>query len=288
VADEPISQLTQISPPPFATAFTSPTTGAMLEILDTTNTSMASSGTNSKIAPGDLLKGYLAAGTNVTLTETSGIVTIAASGGGGMTVGSAVSGGSNYATLVEDGSGNLKALAIGTTGQVLTVASGTPAPAWATPAMENFISAAVASGAIATIGSAMGNLTADLSITLPNAGTYLLWANIRCQTSMTTATVGQNTYLVFQLYDSTHSVVPTNAAQVGFLVSAQAAFTGQTIQFQSSTIIGPLPYTVTGSSVIHLQGTYGGSATIITTGGYPQVLSNTGQGYTTLNAMQIY
>ena len=83
MADEPISQLTQIAAPPFATAFTNPSSGAMLEILDTTNTSMASSGTNSKIAPGDLLKGYLAAGSNVTLTETAGIVTIAASGGSG-------------------------------------------------------------------------------------------------------------------------------------------------------------------------------------------------------------
>lgn len=85
MADEPLSALTQISPPPFTTAFTNPTTGAMLEILDTTNTTMATTGTNSKIAPGDLIKGYLAAGTNVTLTETSGIVTIAASGGGVVT-----------------------------------------------------------------------------------------------------------------------------------------------------------------------------------------------------------
>ena len=82
MADEPLSALTQISPPPFTTAFTNPTTGAMLEVLDTTNTTMATTGTNSKIAPGDLIKGYLAAGTNVTLTETSGIVTITAAGGG--------------------------------------------------------------------------------------------------------------------------------------------------------------------------------------------------------------
>jgi len=86
MANEPISLLTQIAAPtgtpPYPTAFTSPTLGAMLEILDPTNTSMASTGTNSKIAPGDLIKGFLNAGTNVTLTETAGIVTIAASGGG--------------------------------------------------------------------------------------------------------------------------------------------------------------------------------------------------------------
>ena len=86
MADEPISALTQIAAPtgtpPYATAFTNPSTGAMLEILDTTNTSMASTGTNSRIAPGDMIKGFLNAGTNVTLTETSGVVTIASTGGG--------------------------------------------------------------------------------------------------------------------------------------------------------------------------------------------------------------
>ena len=103
MADEPISALTQVSVPPFSSAFTNPSTGAMLEILDTTNTSMASTGTNSKIAPGDLIKGYLAAGSNVTLTETAGIVTIAATG-------SSLPGGA-------------------TNGQVLAQVSG--APAWA-------------------------------------------------------------------------------------------------------------------------------------------------------------
>jgi hypothetical protein len=76
--DEPISVMPQIAVPPFTASFTNRTTGAMLEILDTTNTTLAPTGTNSKIAPGDLLAGYLAAGSNVTLTETSGIVTIAA------------------------------------------------------------------------------------------------------------------------------------------------------------------------------------------------------------------
>src|SRR5208283_5033353 len=83
MADETISQLTQIAAPPFSSAFTNPSTGAMLEILDTTTLTMASTGTNSKIAPGDLIKGYLAAGANMTLTETAGIVTIASTGGSG-------------------------------------------------------------------------------------------------------------------------------------------------------------------------------------------------------------
>lgn len=81
MADEPISALTLIAAPtgtpPYPTAFTNPSTGALLEILDQTNTAMAPTGTNSAIAPGHLLKGFLNAGANVTITETSGIVTIA-------------------------------------------------------------------------------------------------------------------------------------------------------------------------------------------------------------------
>lgn len=109
MADEPISALTQIAVPPFSSAFTNPSTGAMLEILDTTNTTMASSGTNSKVAPGDLIKGYLAAGSNVTLTETSGIVTIAASGGG-LAVGNAITGGSANGLLYQSTTGSTLAI----------------------------------------------------------------------------------------------------------------------------------------------------------------------------------
>jgi len=84
MADEFISQLTPIAAPtgtpPYPTAFTNPSTGALLEILDQTNTAMAPTGTNSAIAPGHLLKGFLNAGSNVTITESAGIVTIASAG----------------------------------------------------------------------------------------------------------------------------------------------------------------------------------------------------------------
>ncbi len=206
--DEPISALTQIAAPtgtpPYPTAFTNPSTGAMLEILDTTNTSMASTGTNSKIAPGDLIMGYLAAGSNVTLTETSGIVTIAASGGG-MTVGNAVSGGSNHATLVENGSGDLAALAIGSTGQVLTVASG--APAWTSPVTSNYVTAALSS-----TYSLTGSLAyTGLSITLPTAGVYMIMATVAASAGGQATVAGQGTefYASCELYDtSVSSAIP--------------------------------------------------------------------------------
>jgi hypothetical protein len=87
MADETISQLTLIAAPGagYSANFTSnnPTGGALgtggaqIEVLDTTSTAMAGTGTNSRAFFGDLVKGFTAAGTNVTLTSTSGIVTIA-------------------------------------------------------------------------------------------------------------------------------------------------------------------------------------------------------------------
>ncbi len=157
MADEPISGLTLIAAPtgtpPYPTAFTNPSTGAMLEILDTTNTSMASTGTNSRIPPGHLLMGFLAAGSNVTLTETSGIVTIASSG-------SSLPGGASN-------------------GQVLTEVSGSPA--WQTPVLQpgssnNYATAVLSSGSYA-ITSSFANI--GLSLTLPTAGTWLLTGTIR-------------------------------------------------------------------------------------------------------------
>ncbi len=77
MADLPISGLT-LKSLPFASSFTNPATGALLEVLDQPDTTMAATGTNKRVAPGDLIYGFLAAGTNVTLTETSGIVTVGA------------------------------------------------------------------------------------------------------------------------------------------------------------------------------------------------------------------
>src|SRR5271166_3497951 len=239
MADEPISALTQIAVPPFSSAFTNPSTGAMLEILDTTNTTMASSGTNSKVAPGDLIKGYLAAGSNVTLTETSGIVTIAASGGG-MTVGGAVSGGSNHATLVEDGSGNLAALAIGSAGQVITVVAG--APAWANAVTENAQFAGLSSDYNSVPYATPANI--GLSITLPVAGTYIIIATVRAGISGNqSTTAGGQVWITGQIYDTTNAtVIPYSPAIVAF---GAIQTIGLTVSFQAVSPMGPFLYTPT-------------------------------------------
>ncbi len=278
--DEPISALTLIAAPtgtpPYPTAFTNPSTGAMLEILDTTNTSMASTGTNSKIAPGDLLAGFLAAGSNVTLTETSGIVTIAASGGGGMSVGSAVSGGSNHATLVEDGSGNLAALAIGSTGQVLTVASG--APTWAAP-----VTATTEVGQLSAIVSLTGSMTTignGLTVNLPVAGTYLL-TGFALVNVFLTGTANQYGYVNAQLYNTTKpEVVPNSFAN---LIFAEIATTGTNIDTQLTAPIGPAIYAVTVPTQIDVQCTYGGTGI----GSIPSSIQPLSNGGSVLNAIRI-
>src|SRR5208282_44393 len=292
MADEPISSLTLIAAPGsgYSTSFTSnapATPGAQLEILDTTNTTMALTGTNSRIFPGDLLKGYLAAGTNVTLTETSGIVTITASGGG-MTVGNAVSGGSNHATLIEDGSGNLAALAIGTgfstsgsppsvtvvPAQVNTVVSG--APAWANPVTSSYVQAVLGT----QLSAGQYNLfTNILTITLPSAGTYAIFATVRGDITATGA-VGNVAYIVSQLYDTTNSVLVAGSTTIGVFGTLQVASTN--IEFVSVNPIGPIIYSVSASAVIALQSSYLTNGTVI-----HAYIDSDSFGQTTMTAVRI-
>src|SRR5208283_312499 len=216
--DLPISALSQIGRYPLPAGSLNPTTGDMLEVLDTTNTSMAPTGTNSRIAPGDLIFQTLAAGTNISITETSGIVTIAASGGGGMAVGNAVSGGSNHATLVEDGSGNLAALAIGSAGQVLTVVSGSPA--WA----------AASGGGGMAVGNAVSGGSNYATLVEDGSG-YLAALAIGSAGQVLTVTAGAPNWaapvtatFLTSLLSSTYTLTTTSSA-IGLSISIATAGT---------------------------------------------------------------
>ncbi len=220
MADEPISALTQILPPPFTTAFTNPSTGAQLEILDTTNQTMASTGTNSRIFPGDLIMGYLAAGSNVTLTETSGIVTIAA------------------ATGLPGGATN---------GQVLTEVSG--APAWANPVTSNVVRSLASGANITQTGSPVALSTA-FTIVLPSAGTYLISGLARCQLVGSSTVAGNELYAVIELHDDTASAFIANSMSLVLVGTLQVA--SLSCNFQQSTPIGPVIYTVTVPTTVEL------------------------------------
>ncbi len=227
MADEPISLLTLIpaptGTPPYPTAFTNPSTGAMLEILDTTNTTMASTGTNSRIPPGDLLKGFLNAGSNVTITETAGVVTI--TGASGLP-------------------------ATGSNGQVLTVASG--APAWAAPVTGTSFSNVMTGGPYSTQSSTYVNVTnASLAITIP--GTYMLFATIGAQVNVqTTGGVNQENDVLIQIYDNNASAaIPGSSGLKAAMQVSQVSGIG-TEQGQLASY-GPYIVSPTASNTYQLQ-----------------------------------
>ena len=266
--------LAPLASPTFTGAVTLPAgTVTLAEHANLAASSLMGNPTGSPAAPS-----AVTLGANLTF---SGSTLVASNG---LAVGNAVSGGSNHATLVEDGSGNLAALAVGTTGQLLTVASG--APTWSTPAVKNIITASIPGGSNYTVPSSMGNLGTDLSITLPNAGTYLIWANLRYQMQLSAGTAGNLNYMIGQLYDSTNSVV-VPGTQISMFVNGVTNTFSVTIQYQGTATPGPVVYTVSGSTVIHVQGFYSANSTVVST---PYLLSLTtgAVGITSVTAMQIY
>src|SRR5208337_3842807 len=266
MANEPISALT---------LFTSYSTADEVEILDVSDTTFASTGTNKRIPFSTLL-------TMAGVATAAGVATVAEGGTGLTAVGSAdqllgvahTGGALEYKTLtagsnititpaagsitiastgggggttnpmttagdiiVGGSSGTPTRLAIGgTAGEVLTVVSG--APAWQTPPSATVVNAILASQYTCT--ATMAN--AGLSVVLPTAGTYVLMANVR-----TSLTVNNSTYasawISGQFYDSTNSVVVPNS--LSLLIYVQNQVTGVADAQQTCAPIGPVIYTVT-------------------------------------------
>jgi len=304
MADEPISALT---------LFTSYSTADEVEILDVSDTTFASTGTNKRIpfstlltmataagvttvagggtgltavGSADQLLGVahtggaleyktLTAGPNVTITPAAGSITIASTGGGGGGGG----GMSNPMTTAGDtiyggASGTPERLAIGTSGQVHTVVSGSPA--WAAPVTETVINSVMSSD-YSSITGTFSNV--GLSVVLPTAGTYLITGSVRSGFTINNS-VGTQAWLVLQLYDSTNSVKVPNSLAISCFGCVQLASTA--IVFQGMTPLGPYIYTVTGSTTINLQ-----AATGVAAAGSPYVYSDV-NGYSTLTAVRLY
>ncbi len=307
MADEPISALT---------LFTSYSTADEVEILDVSDTTFASTGTNKRIpfstlltmagvgtaagvatvagggtgltavGSADQLLGVahtggaleyktLTAGPNVTITPAAGSITIASTGsGGGMsnpmtTAGDTIHGGA---------SGTPVRLAIGSVGQVYTATSG--APAWAATVTATNASAVLPSSN-SPVSLTKSYVQIPVTITLPTAGTYLLFGNVRGQINLTTSVIGDSAYINIQLYDNTNAVVVPGSVEL--LVNSAAQVTGTSIGYVNLGPIGPIVYTVTGSATIQLQAkyTYPGGGTCNS-----YILSDT-NGNTTLTAVRI-
>jgi len=316
MTDEPISALT---------LFTSYSTADEVEILDVSDTTFASTGTNKRIpfstlltmagvataanvttvagggtgltavGSADQLLGVahtggaleyktLTAGSNVTITPAAGSITIASTGGGG---GGGMSNPMTTAgdTIYGGASGTPGRLAIGTTGQVLTVNSGATAPTWATPVLvpgssNNYISAVLSSTTSIGTGTSFSNI--GLSITLPAAGTYLLFGTIRSFFAIT-GSIGQFGFIAAELYDVTNSKVISGSAGLPNFGALQVASTS--IGFQGAAPIGPVFYTPSITpATIQLWTLYSTTASLGSPA--PEVLSD-GNGNTVLCAIRV-
>ncbi len=246
MANEPISALTLL---------TSYSTADEIEILDVSDTTFASTGTNKRIPFSTLL-------------TMAGVGT--GGGGGGMTNPMTTAGDVIYGGA----SGTPARLPIGTSGQGYTVASGSPA--WASPVTKTVINSVMSSD-YSSITGPFSNV--GLSVVLPTAGTYLISGSVRSGFTINNS-VGTNAWLLLQLYDSTNSVKVPNSLAISCFGCVQVASTA--IDFQGMTPLGPYIYTVTGSTTINLQ-----AATGIASAGNPCVYSDV-NGYSTLTAVRLY
>jgi len=163
-------------------------------------------------------------------------------------------GGTNQTTyttgdlLYASESNTLSKRAIGTTDQELVVASGLPT--WADRPVKTNGVAYLSS--IYTISATDVWYDTGLSITLPSAGTYLFYANVRASVSVS----GGNGQINARLYDVTNSAVVTDSERMIFTIGSG---TGQ------NTAAFILVLTVTGSTTIRLEALRTGSASTWTT-----------------------
>jgi hypothetical protein len=302
MADEPISALT---------LFTSYSTADEVEILDVSDTTFASTGTNKRIQFSTLLQmagvGSGAGGGSGTVTSvglslppfitvtgspvsTSGTLTgtlatqTANTVFAGPTSGSAAAPtfrplvAADLPVFVASGSGHAA-------GAVPDPGSTPGSPlrflredaTWDAVPTASYSNAVLSAGYVVT--SSMANI--GLSVSLPVAGTYMIAGNVRAR-FMLNGSVGQSSYISTHLYDSTKSVVLNNSSSLICYGMLQVA--SQSIYFIGLGPVGPTFYTVTGPTTIQLQAAYTNtSGTISNT-----YIDSDTNGYTSISAVRIY
>ena len=263
MANEPISALT---------LFTTYSTADEVEILDVSDTTFASTGTNKRIPFSTLLT----------------MAGVGSGTGGGS--GTVTSVGLSLPTFITvtgspvSTSGTLTGTLATQTAK--TLFAGPTSGSAAAPTFRALVPADLPTGTYVNsvmsgaypVTSSFANV--GLSITLPAAGTYLLMGCARGGFSVT-GSVGQNAYMAVQFYDSTNSKAVPNSQVLLIIGSLQVASTA--IAFQQSSPIGPVTYTVTGSTVIQLQALYATTGTVTN----PLVYSDN-NGATSITATRIY
>lgn len=131
----------------------------------------------------------------------------------------------------------LSKLAASTSGYVLTAAGASTAPAWAAPITNTTGASSLSSnynvtGSYANVG---------LSVSLPSAGKFRVWGEVRCQLQVSVSTGN----ITIRLYDSTAAAAISNSERIS-VFSQSSVLAGSTVPI--SEII-----TVTGASTIDVQ-----------------------------------
>ena len=279
MADEPISALT---------LFTSYSTADEVEILDVSDTTFASTGTNKRIpfstlltmagvgcvagggtgltavGSADQLLGVahtggaleyktLTAGPNVTITPAAGSITIASTGGGGGTSNPMTTAGD---TIYGGASGTPERLAIGSSGQVLTVTSGNPA--WGPPTIP-YANAVLSTSGSPYVLTSSSYTNIGLALSIPSAGVWMVTGLVRTLLNVTSGPVNDFGAIAIQIRDTTNSAV---VASSQYLVAYQPVWvSGANVNQQYATSIGPVFYTASGAATLNLQYLIAGSAT---------------------------
>jgi hypothetical protein len=242
MADNPITGLS---------TFTTYSTADVMEIVDVSDTTYAPSGTNKKVTFQNLLNlAGLPAGSSGQIQINNG------TGGFGALSGpvGVVSGGTGLATLTAnavmlgEGTSTPGFATIGTAGRLLTDNGSGADPTFQAPVGATTATGTMASGYTPT--TSMANVLC--AMTLPTAGTYLLFCTVRTQISVGTAANSLGAISV-QFFNTTTSAV-VGGSFISVLV-AQTMVAG-TVTFNGTASIGPYVYTVAGATVINVQAKY--------------------------------
>ena len=275
MSDLPLSGLTTL---------TVYSTTDQLEILDVSDTTFALTGTNKKTSLPNLLSlAGIPAGSSgqIQINGGSGVFGALAvplgvsSGGTGLGTLTA------HAVMLGEGTSTPGFATIGTAGNVLIDQGSGANPIFA--AIPN------ATAMVSQLSTGAYNCTtsfanAGLSITLPAAGTYLIFGAVRGLVLCQSTAAGPYINLQTRLYDSTNSIVVPNSAL--FICQCVVTAANTNIAFEATSAIPFLLYSPAAPCVIQLQGMYT-STNYPTTVSLTQIL-NDSTGATSVGAIRIF
>lgn len=205
----------------------------------------ATAGTATQVLHGGTTPGFSA----VSLTADVSDVLPVANGGTGQT--SYTVGDLLYASTTTA----LSKLAAGTSGYVLTAAGAGVAPAWAAPITNTTGSSSLSS--TYNVTTSYGSV--GLSVSLPSAGKYRVFGEVRCQLQVSSSTGN----ITIRLYNSTAASAITDSERISDF-SASSVITGSTVPISEYI-------TVAGATTIDVQAIVPAGPTYT----FAQILSDT-------------